>query len=379
MIVSLFQLQEKYREQNQPLYLAFIDLTKALHFVSTDGLFKMLPLIGCPPKLLSIVRSFHDSMMSTVQFDGNMSAEFGVKSIVKQGCILAPNLFGIFFALLLKHVFKRSTYGVCLHSRSDGCLFNISRLHAKTKTRTVTIRDLLFADNAAMESHQQDGLQRLMDKFSDACDLFGLTISQKKTQVMVQATPAPPCITVSGEELEIVHQFQYLGSTTTDTLSLDIELSKYIDKSLTTVSKLTRRVWENKHLTIPTKINVYKACIISTLLYDSESWTSYSTQEQKLQVFHLRCLHRILGITLHDKVQNNDIPLRAGVPSMFTLLCQCCLHWLGHMHRIEDGHIPKDLLYGELTTGASCRGHPQLCFMDVSMHDMKACNIDTES
>ena len=49
MIFSLCKLQEKCREQNQPLYLAFIDLTKAFDLVSRDGLFKMLPLIGCPP------------------------------------------------------------------------------------------------------------------------------------------------------------------------------------------------------------------------------------------------------------------------------------------------------------------------------------------
>ena len=98
MIFSLYQLQEKCREQNHPLYLAFLDLTKAFNLVSRDGLFKMLPLIGCPPKVLSIVRSFHNGMVSIVQFDGDVSTEFGVKSGVKQGCILAATLFGIFFA-----------------------------------------------------------------------------------------------------------------------------------------------------------------------------------------------------------------------------------------------------------------------------------------
>lgn len=142
MIFYLHQLQEKCREQNQPLYLAFIDLTKIFDLVSRDGLFKMLPLIGCPQRLQCIMRSFYDGMMT-------MSAVFGVKSGVKQGCVLAPILFGIFFALLLKHAFKSSTDGVYLHSRSDGRLFNISRFRAKTKTRTVTIRDLLFADDAA--------------------------------------------------------------------------------------------------------------------------------------------------------------------------------------------------------------------------------------
>ena len=45
MILSVRQLQELCREQHQPLYLAFIDLTKAFDLVSRDGLFKLLPKI----------------------------------------------------------------------------------------------------------------------------------------------------------------------------------------------------------------------------------------------------------------------------------------------------------------------------------------------
>ena len=49
MVFSLRQLQE---------YIAFIDLTKAFDLVSRDGLFKVLPKIGCPPKLQSMIESF---------------------------------------------------------------------------------------------------------------------------------------------------------------------------------------------------------------------------------------------------------------------------------------------------------------------------------
>ena len=58
MIFSLRQLQEKCREQRKPLYVAFIDLTKAFGLVSRDGLFKILTKIGFPPTLLSIVSPF---------------------------------------------------------------------------------------------------------------------------------------------------------------------------------------------------------------------------------------------------------------------------------------------------------------------------------
>ena len=70
MIFSLRQLQEKCREQGKPLYVAFIDLTKAFDLVSRDGLFKILAKIGCPPSLLSIVKSFHDNMKGTVLYGG---------------------------------------------------------------------------------------------------------------------------------------------------------------------------------------------------------------------------------------------------------------------------------------------------------------------
>ena len=96
MIFSLRQLQEKFREQGKPLYVTFIDLTKAFDLVSRDGLFKIMAKIGCPSTLLSIVKSFHDDMKGTVLYDGATSDPFNILSGVKQGCVLAPTLFGIF-------------------------------------------------------------------------------------------------------------------------------------------------------------------------------------------------------------------------------------------------------------------------------------------
>ena len=95
MVFSLRQLQEKCREQQMPLYIAFIDLTKAFDLVSRDGLFKVLPKIGCPHKLQSIIESFHTDTKGTMQFNGSSSDPFEIRSGVKQGCVLAQMLFGI--------------------------------------------------------------------------------------------------------------------------------------------------------------------------------------------------------------------------------------------------------------------------------------------
>jgi hypothetical protein len=42
MLFSLGQLQEKCRKQHKPLFIAFIDLTKAFDLVNREGLFKTL-------------------------------------------------------------------------------------------------------------------------------------------------------------------------------------------------------------------------------------------------------------------------------------------------------------------------------------------------
>ena len=63
----------------------------------------------------------------------------------------------------------------------------------------------------------------------------------------------------------------YLGSMISDTLSLDVELDKHIGNAATMFSRLTKRVWLNKKLMTYTKIQVYRACVLSTLLYCSDS------------------------------------------------------------------------------------------------------------
>ena len=243
--------------------------------------------------------------------------------------MLAPTLFGIFFALLLRHAFGTAQEAIYLRTRSDGRLFNLARLKARTKVREALIRDMLFADDAAVATHTQRELQLLMDRFSQACKDFALTISLKKTNVLGQDTPAPLVIVIDDYQLDAVHQFTYLGSTITDNFSLDAEIDKRIGKAATTLARLTSRVWTNPKLTVKTKMAVYNACVLSTLLYGSETWTTYARQEKRLNSFHFKSLRRILGISRQDKVTDTDVLSRAGLPTMYTLLRQRRLRWLG--------------------------------------------------
>ena len=138
-------------------------------------------------------------------------------------------------------------------------------------------------------------------------------------------------------------------------------------------------MWQNHTLKVSTKMSVYSACILSTLLYGSETWTPYARQEERLQIFHLRSLRFILGISWEERKTNVEVLEIAGLPSIYTLLRQRRLRWLGHVHRMGDGRIPKDLLYGELVEGERDRGRPLLRYKDVCKRDLKALDINVSS
>ena len=144
MIFAARQLQEKCQEQYDDLFVTFIELTKAFDTVCRDGLWQIMEKFGCPRKFTTLVRQLHDGMRATFIDNGDTSDSFPVTNGVKQVCVLAPTLFSMVFAAMLHDVSQDNDDGIQLKYRTDGGVFNLRRLKAKT---TVTLRELLFADD----------------------------------------------------------------------------------------------------------------------------------------------------------------------------------------------------------------------------------------
>ena len=184
-------------------------------------------------------------------------------------------------------------------------------------------------------------------------------VAGTKVGILGQDVSSAPSISIGDCTFYVVEYFTYLGSSISSNFSLDTELNMRIGKASAAMTRLTKRVWENTVLNIKTKTQVYQACVRSTLLYGSESWTLYTRQERRLNTFHLRCLRRILGISWQDHILNTEVLVRAGSLSMYALLTKRRLRWLGHVTRMHNGRLPKDILYGELATGSRPTGRPQ--------------------
>ena len=163
--------------------------------------------------------------------------------------------------------------GVGIRYRTNGKLFNPKRIEGEGDRS----QRLLFADNCtASASHKQE-MQVGMDSFSSACNNICLTISTKKTKMMFQPAPGNKYhklqISVNGQSLRAVETFTYLGSSLSHNVNIDSEINNRISKASSTFGRLRVNVWERKGISFETKLKVYWAVILTTLLYGSE--TSY--------------------------------------------------------------------------------------------------------
>ena len=133
-IFTLRQLMEKTRELRRCLYIAFVDFVKAFDTVNCELLFIILRKLGCPPKFIRIIKKLYTDVHARLIVDGELTQSLEYNSGVKQGCKLAPTLFGIYAAVLLWLAFKKikHTCSVQIRLRYDGDLFDLRRLRAKT-------------------------------------------------------------------------------------------------------------------------------------------------------------------------------------------------------------------------------------------------------
>ena len=94
------------------------------------------------------------------------------------------------------------------------------------------------------------------------------------------------------------------------------------------------------------KLKVYHAVVIPSLLYACETWTYVDRRHiGLLDNFHLSCLRRILRIKWQDKITNVEVLRRANTVGMEAFLMKAKLRWMGHVVRMGNNRLPKQVLY----------------------------------
>ena len=231
---------------------------------------------------------------------------------------------------MLFDTFIGSDNAIDIRYRTDGSAFNLRRFQVKIKVKTDMINLFLFADDCTLKATTKSNKWNSVDKFSMACDNFGLTFSTKKTVVMHQQAPGKPYvepITIKGQRLKVVEKFTSLGSTVSTSIVMNEKVNTRLAKASADFVQLNRNVWNRRGISEATKIKVYQAVVLTTFLLGCETWTTYQRHLKKLNHFHTTCLRKILGITWQKHIPDTEFLNQASLPCIYTSWCNHSLGW----------------------------------------------------
>ena len=339
-----------------PLYVLFVDLMKAYDSVSRVGLWQLLAQKGVPARMVNLIRTFYESKTARVASEGLLSDVFLLGTGLGQGCSLAPLLFNVFLSAVMEDWECRRPDKVPLRYRIDGILrrhMDEGSLEKYSCYDTLMLHELGYADDAAFVTDTYAKLVALVKDLQAHYTGWGLTMSVEKTEVLATrgGEIAPIAVTpVEGFDMvQTCSEFCYLGSTVTGQQGCVWDIVVRIDKARKAFWRLARHVWDVKQITLRVKLQVYRACVLSVLLYGAESWTTTYACRRRLEKFHMMRLRKISNVTRWEQEQhhvNNDA-LRAwlGVPTIRQMITQARLRWVGHMARMENHRLPKQMLF----------------------------------
>ena len=336
MIYCARQLVEKAREHNMPIFMLFIDLRKAYDSIPRSPLWRVLEKYGIPPTLLSIIRSLHDGMKAEVTVDGNLTPDFEVCNGLRQGCVIAPSLFNLYFNLVISQWQKKcADFGVDILYKCGGKLVG----ERTRKPDRLKISELLFADNAAAVGTSRKSMEAAATALEGLITALGLSLNIPKTKLLVAGTPNSEDLQplqLAGGSVVCVTDFQYLGSVVEAKGGVGKDVCERIAKASRAFGMLKEPVFRDRNLSITTKRLVYNSVVLGVLLYGSETWTTTRSITRKLESFHNRCLRGILGITSEqqrmERVTSIQIAKRFGMEdSLEDTITARGLGWLGHL------------------------------------------------
>ena len=99
---------------------------------------------------------------------------------------------------------------------------------------------------------------------------------------MHQSAPGKPYvepnITIKGQRLKVVEKFTYLGNVLSKSIVMDDEMNTRLAKASAAFGQLNRNAWNRRAISEATKIKVYRAVVLTTLLYGCE--TQKTTQRR---------------------------------------------------------------------------------------------------
>lgn len=304
--------------------------------------------------MMDLLRDCLSDITATVRSQSAQSAAFGIMNGVPQGSALSPGLFV-------------STLGFAINTAEHA----LPTIHGE------------YADDIYNVVHHQDEITPVLRNNMNALQGIGLRLEPKKTELFhvsatgVEEVYTSKISTFPTRDLTFDNMFKKSSTTTLRYLGDHIgscrqALNIRIQKANLVYCRFYNKLWCRNQVALKTKIRVFQACVMSTLLYALKCHALTSCHLRTLDHFCLRRLKSIFGFEYDAHVSYGRIDM---LMNLFRI------DWKWPSERIRSSRLDffctklADPTFVALLTPKKedkrKRGRPRFRLIDAIVEDLK--------
>ncbi|EYC18843.1 hypothetical protein Y032_0026g1397 [Ancylostoma ceylanicum] len=334
------QLIEKSHEYKFPLYMAFVDFSKAFDSVEYDAIWKSLMCQGVHPKIIRLLSNIYASAEVAIKISAN-PVPIQVSRGVRQGDPISPALF----AAVLETIFRNmdwSKKGINI----NGCYLN----------------HLRYADDIVIFAHDAKELERMLQEMSENSDAVGLKINLSKTVIMSNSVNIP--ILIDGRAAPYCTSFAYLGQRVSFDGDLTAEISRRIQSGWSAFSRF-RPYFTNRRIPMKFKRRLYVSCVEPSLLYGCETWVMRKKEMSMLVIAQRKMMRRMLGVTILDHRTNGWLQSTTKLPEISSRAIERKWTWAKKVAEVDVDRWTRRITEWRPWTWKRSTGRPRMRWRDV--------------
>ena len=329
------------RVQEKFLSMGYLDLSKAFDRAIRKKIWTRLLRIGCPKAFVAQLRDGHINSHLRPSFEGAIGDKIHVSKGVYQGSPLSPVLFIIYSqafnlafeeeceALGLKTVAELSgTPGYPNSQKPWEKVYDVELEFLSDHDKK--LRFTAYADDTVLMVSSVEDLKKAILAFERSCDQFGMEVNRDKTEIQTREKltglektalnqgflKAKPGVNCVKDNVRLLGAFVNINGYTKPAVTYRLNLARKIWRSL------RKPFFQVEKIKMRTRLLVYQALVVSTMMFGMEAFDLSNTDLTALQSFQNVCLRDIYDTeSLH--IQKHVFGEEVTVPDNVTIQKAC--------------------------------------------------------
>lgn len=257
-IFVIKELIDMYSSTKSPIYLCFLDASKAFDRINHHILFRKLLDRGVPVMVVRLLYTWYSNQRMRVKWGEHLSQDFPVSNGVRQGGNLSPALFNLYLEEL----------SATLSKKPAGCFVD-----------NLCVNHIFYADDAVLLAPSPSALQTLISTCADYGNNNDIIYNPSKSVCMCYLPAClqkcnVPSMFLNSTKLPWVQDHKYLGyffsTVSGDAKDMKRQISYIYSKGNVLVRKFSKCKED-------IKVTLFKSYCYS--LYCCHLWTHYTCRK----------------------------------------------------------------------------------------------------